>query len=173
MAAFEWASSQVTITEEEKEVVNATRRALLYVDGQPWTKKGDREFDVSMGAYDGAEVCELVGIYLLSLLEPTGVNLGLYRDDLLGATSLKGRPLEMMRQKITSIFQKNGLKVVGAVNMEATDFLDIFLDLRAETHRCFAKEGDMPVQPHAQCAQKHRPGRQQAAFDAELQLGAL
>ena len=48
MAAFEWASSQVTITEEEKEVVNATRRALLYVDGQPWTKKGDREFDVSM-----------------------------------------------------------------------------------------------------------------------------
>ena len=150
MAAFEWAGTLVTVTEEEKEVVNATKKALLYVEGQPWTKKGEREFDVSMGSYDGAEVCETVGLYMLSLLEPTGVNLGLYRDDLLGVTSLKGRPLEMMRQKIMSIFQQNGLKVVGAVNLEATDFLDIFLDLRAGTHRCFAKEGDKPNYVHKQ-----------------------
>ena len=39
-----------------------------------------------MGSFDGAEVCELVGLYLLHLLQETGVDLGLYKDDLLGVT---------------------------------------------------------------------------------------
>ena len=36
-----------------------------------------------MGSYDGAEVCQLVGIYLLNLLtnEFGKGNIGLYRDD--------------------------------------------------------------------------------------------
>ena len=33
-----------------------------------WIKKHGCLLDVSMGAYDGAEVCELVGIYMLILL---------------------------------------------------------------------------------------------------------
>ena len=153
--AFEWASTLLPVTEEVKEVVNATKKALLYVQGKPWTKKGEREFDVSMGSYDGAEVCEMVGLFILSLLQPTGVDLGLYRDDLLGVTSLKGRPLEMMKQKIISIFQEKGLKVVGTVNLRATDFLDIFLDLQSGTHRPFAKEGDRPSYVH--CQSNHPP----------------
>ena len=28
---------------------------------QPWQKKGDTTFDVTMGSYDGAETCKLVG----------------------------------------------------------------------------------------------------------------
>ena len=39
-----------------------------------------------MGFFDGAETCELVGCYLLSLLaEKYGHNIGLYRDDGLAA----------------------------------------------------------------------------------------
>ena len=35
----------------------------------PWVKKeGDKDFDVSIGCYDGAKVCELVGSYLLNKL---------------------------------------------------------------------------------------------------------
>ena len=36
-----------------------------------------------MGSYDGAEVCELVGLFLLNKLAVTfgKVNVGLYRDD--------------------------------------------------------------------------------------------
>ena len=86
-----------------------------------------------MGSFDGAEVCELVGLYLLHLLQETGVDLGLYKDDLLGVTRLRGRSLEKMRQRITAIFQENGIKVIGTVGPEATDFFDIFLDLRAGT----------------------------------------
>ena len=32
-------------------------------------KKEGGSFDVTMGAYDGAEVCELIGIYMLYLIE--------------------------------------------------------------------------------------------------------
>lgn len=49
-----------------------------------WTKKGDSgNFDNSMEAYDGAEVCKLVGCLLLNnlnkFIDPS--NHGLYRDD--------------------------------------------------------------------------------------------
>ena len=29
------------------------------------SKKGENNFDVSMGAFDGAEVCELIGVFRL------------------------------------------------------------------------------------------------------------
>jgi hypothetical protein len=48
-------------------------------------------FDVTMGSYDGAEICELVGLFILSKLEAKfGKNqVGLYRDD--GLAILKAR----------------------------------------------------------------------------------
>ena len=39
------------------------------------------DFDVTMGSFDGAETCELVGLFLLSQLTHLDVNVGLYRDD--------------------------------------------------------------------------------------------
>ena len=46
-------------------------------------KKGG--FDITMGTYDRAEICELTGTFLLSII--IGIydkrNIGLYRDDVL------------------------------------------------------------------------------------------
>ena len=50
------------------------------------------DFDVSMGSLDSAEVCELVGLFLLSKLErfiPKD-QIGLYRDDGLAVVELPG-----------------------------------------------------------------------------------
>ena len=61
-------------------------------------------FDVTMGAYDGAEVCELVGMYLLSILSAKceKENIGLYRDDGLAVfKDLSGPEAE----RIKSIFK--------------------------------------------------------------------
>ena len=46
-------------------------------------KEGNPLFDVSVGSYNGAEVCELVRFYLLGKLTPLigTKNVGLYRDD--------------------------------------------------------------------------------------------
>ena len=40
-------------------------------------------FDVAVGCYDGAEVCELVGLFILNKLSSADPNdsIGLYRDD--------------------------------------------------------------------------------------------
>ena len=49
-------------------------------------KKQSGLFDVTIGAYDVAEVCELVGTYMLSPISEkyNKRDFGLYRDDRLG-----------------------------------------------------------------------------------------
>ena len=51
-------------------------------------------FDVAMGSYDGAEVCELVGLLILNKLakETDKDMVGLYRDD--GLAVMRNMPKE-------------------------------------------------------------------------------
>ena len=46
-------------------------------------KRRGHLFDVAMGSYDGAEICELVGIFLLEENSETfnEGDIGLYKDD--------------------------------------------------------------------------------------------
>ena len=65
-------------------------------------------FDVTMDSFDGAELCELVGLYLLHKLEPLigTQNTGLYRDDGLTAIrSQSARRLDRLRKDIIAAFQ--------------------------------------------------------------------
>ena len=51
-------------------------------------------FDVTMGSYDGAEICELIGTYMLSLIASKFKDeVGLYRDD--GLAVCKASPKEI------------------------------------------------------------------------------
>ena len=44
------------------------RRSLLFHDNEPWIKKDSNgDFDVAMGSYDGTEVYELAGLFMLTL----------------------------------------------------------------------------------------------------------
>ena len=58
-------------------------KALLFNENDVYVKKENPDFDVTMGSYDRAEVCELVGLYILDILtKEFGRNkIGLYRDD--------------------------------------------------------------------------------------------
>ena len=39
---------------------------LLFSNGEPWVRKdGDQSFAVVMDCYDRAEICELIGTYLI------------------------------------------------------------------------------------------------------------
>ena len=137
------------MSKEEKDVILKTKMSLLFVRGKPWVKRRS-EWDVTMGSFDGAEVCELTGLFMLDQLKQTNLDLGLYRDDGLGVTNLHGRPLEAKRQQIQQIFRQHDLRVTISSNLEATDFLDVYLDLRSETYRVFTKEGDLPTYVHHQ-----------------------
>ena len=84
-----------------------------------------------MGAWDGAESCDLVGLYLLHLVtsEITDLEMGLYRDDGLCVSSATPRLTEKLRQKIVKIFQKNGLSTTSTANLTQVQFLDVTMDL--------------------------------------------
>ena len=57
---------QADITPEQRKIIFQARKSFLYIDGKPWVKRGDQNFDVGMGSHDGAQVCELVGLFILS-----------------------------------------------------------------------------------------------------------
>ena len=56
----------------------------MYHNYDPWVKKDTSvEFDVTMGSYDGAEVYEIVGVFMLDMLSKLFEKncIGLHRDD--------------------------------------------------------------------------------------------
>jgi len=55
-----------------------------------------------MGSYDGAEVCEMVGLFLLQeLAKLVGKNnIGLYKDDGLAIINGSGPALDRLRKKM-------------------------------------------------------------------------
>ena len=60
--AIQFARQITEITEEDINLIMQARKTLLFNDGIPWVKKeGNEDFDVPMGCFDDAEVCELVG----------------------------------------------------------------------------------------------------------------
>ena len=61
--AMQFAKEHVLITTKNVEVIFHARKSILYNDGEPWVKKEGNSFDVTIGAYDGAEMCELTDIY--------------------------------------------------------------------------------------------------------------
>ena len=78
-------AKSITTIEEVITTIFHAHKSLLFDKTSIWVKKDNPDFDVTMTSYDGAEVCELAGLYLLNLLtnEFGKHNIGLYRDDAL------------------------------------------------------------------------------------------
>ena len=77
-----------------------------------------------MEAYDGVEVCELVGNYLLyelsKLYEKNDI--GLYLDNRLVVFKNKSGPaLEKIKKSIQAIFWENKLKITIQCNLKIVD----------------------------------------------------
>ena len=85
-------------------------------------------FDLTMGSFDWAKICEIVGIYLLEKLSPLleKENFDLYRDDdLATVNSSSGPVLDRMRKDIISVFKNKGLSITIETNLIKTDFLGV------------------------------------------------
>ena len=147
--AIEWAKNFTQISDKEKKIIMESKKSLIFKNGEPWMKKGGSEFDVAQGSYDGAEACELVGLYILSKLEKLNLNVGIYRDDGLAATSSTPRQVEIMKKKITAIFNSLGLEVTIEANLKIINFLDICMDLEADVYKPFIKPNTTPLYIHS------------------------
>ena len=111
-------------------------------------KKGTGLFDVAMGSYDGAEVCELVGIFALSQL-PERFNrrdVGLYRDDGLAVfKDLSGSAAERAKKDIVKSFQDLGLRITIQTNQKIVNFLDVTFNLCNGKYYPYRKPNDRPL----------------------------
>ena len=102
-------------------------------------KRGDI-FDVAMGAYDGAEVGELVGTFLLEKICEicNKSNIGLYRDDGLSVFRNKsGTQLEKMKKKLQRLFKEYDLEITAESNLKIVNYLDVTFNLKDGTFRPF------------------------------------
>ena len=101
-----------------------------------------------MGSFDGCEVCELVGLYMLDGLSSIcdKEDAGLYRDDGLAAfENLSGPEATRMAKKIIKLFKDNNLGITIETNLKKTDFLDVTLDLESGKFLPYRKPNDLPV----------------------------
>ena len=142
--AITFAEQFTLVSGAEREAILHSRKTVL-IDGEDvWCKK-DSNFDVAMGAYDGAEVAELVGLMLLWELKENvpDVDFGLYRDDGLGVMSRENGPkTESIRKKIVKTFKDNGLKITIQMRLHKVDYLDVTFDMMDNTYSPYRKPGD-------------------------------
>ena len=100
----------VNITNEDKVIIKDARKSLLYDNSEPWMKKDRGFFDATMGVYDGAEVCELVGTFLLYKLslKYNKKDIGLYRDDgLVIFKNISGPKSEKFKKDVQKLLKEN------------------------------------------------------------------
>ena len=125
-----------------------SRKSLLFSADGVWIKHSGSLLDVTMGFYDDVEICELVGLFILSKLSNTIHidNIGLYGDDGLAIIrNASGQEMERTRKKVIAIFKTHGLKVTADTNLFQTDFLDATFNLNSGKFGSYRKPNDMPL----------------------------
>ena len=108
-----------------------------------------------MRSFYGADICELVGLFILSQLQHLKLNIRLYRDDGLAVSSLLPRQVENCKKEIFKIFKTHNLNITIEANLKILNFLDVTLDLNSDTFAQFIKPNDTPLYVH--CQSNHPP----------------
>ena len=127
-----------------------------------------------MGSSDGAETCELDGIYMLSLITSKFKDqAGLYSDDGLAVCKATPKQVEKTKQEVSEIFKANGLKITIEANKKTINFLDVTLDLASGSYKSFMKPNNKILYVHQESnhsprtTEKH-PGKHQYATDQHV-----
>ena len=101
-----------------------------------------------MGFYDGPQVCELVGSYMLIQLTHS-VNkesVGLYRNDGLGVFPNISKPeRERKKKQIVKIFKEYGLSITIQCNLKSVHFLDATFDVYDSLQKPYRKPNNKPI----------------------------
>ena len=119
-------------------------KTLLFQNSEPWVKNlGNENFDVPMGCYNGSEVWELVGSFILNKLTPivNKSDIGLYQDDGLGILYNVSKPEpERKKKAIVTAFKGYGLSITIQCNLKTVDFLHVTFDLGNNVYKPFCKK---------------------------------
>ena len=115
-----------------KKVLLNARQSLLFNKDNPWVKKTGR-FDVTMDAFVGCEICELVCLLIIHGMKDSfpQLDFGLFRDDSIsGYNKIPGPHLTKLRKDIEAFFKTLSLKITIETILRIVDFLDVTLDMQ-------------------------------------------
>ena len=108
-------------------------------------------FDVTTGSYDGTEMCELIGAYMLSLITSKFKDeVGLYHDDGLAVCKATLKEIEKTKKEVSNVFKSNGLKITIDANKKIVHFLDVTFDLTDESYKPYMKPNNKLSYVHRQ-----------------------
>ena len=128
--AISFAKSLMDIDEHKIRTIKHCRKSLFH-NNVAWREKTTTScFDVTIGGYDGAEVCELVGKFILSKLENIigKKNTGLYRDDgLVVLRNMNARGIDKIRMIIIKMLKDIGFQLEIKSNLKQV--LDVTFNL--------------------------------------------
>ena len=95
-----------------------------------------------MGSHDGAEICELIGLFVVNTLQDRfAKDVGLYRDDDLAVINTRsGRLCDKERKELTAVFDNLGPKITALTNQHRTNFLDLTFDLNNGTYKPYRNQ---------------------------------
>ena len=151
--ALDFARLHTTVSSGDVDVILHARKSLLFNEDHVWIKKNGGLFDVTMGAFDGVEICELVGIYMLSLISErcNKEDVGLYRDDGLSVFKNRSGPQnERTKKFIQKVFRDHGLDIVIQCNMKIVNYLDATFNLNTGTTSPYRKADNETDYIHAE-----------------------
>ena len=141
-AIINFAGQHTEISEKDKAIIFHARKSLLFNGQHVWIKKNGGLFDVTMGAFDGAEVCEDVSNFLLYQLSKNynKKDIVLYRNDGLAIfKNVSGSKAEKIKKDIQKLFKVNHLNITMQCNLKIVNYLDVTFNLPNATYRTFCK----------------------------------
>ena len=153
--AINWARNYVTITDDEEEVIMKSKKSFLYDGKDLWKKKEDKDFNITMGSFDGAESTDLVGLFLLNQLKKVkvqghAINIGLYRDDALLVSRLTTRQTAKLVDDLVKVLKHPyGLTVTIDANHKIIDFLDVKFNLNTGLFQPYQKPNNKILYVHS------------------------
>ena len=150
LKAITYAKTLVNISGEKRNTITHSRKSLVVNNTDIRIKKnGDPDFDVTMGSFDGAELCQLVGLYILHILgEKCGKHrIGWYRDD--GLTCFEytsGPQAYRIRKDFIKIFKEDfNRSITSEKNLKTANFLDVTLNLTTGKYQPYNKPDNNPL----------------------------
>ena len=98
-----------------------------------------------MASYDGAELCELIGIFTQLVLQDIRNKeaMDLYRDDGFKVLNkVSSQNTDKIRKKIIHVFKDNGFSIDIVTNLVEINVLDVTFNLRNGSYQPYKKPND-------------------------------
>ena len=141
--ALKFARKHTKVTKEEERIIRHSCKTLMFHNNEPWIKRNSRNFfDIPMGSFYGAELCELIGLLILHKIKDVFDSgcCGLYRDDGLAIVKLQAKcNLIKIEQQVRKNLEHLGFGITIESGLLCTDFLDVSLNLKLDSYNPYKK----------------------------------